>query len=99
MSNIGNELFGVFAGKSINGEESVTGIPDQLDNFAKFLKNSPGQGQDSKNLMEILPYLLTLQNMKETQYGRSWCKHKDFSAYFNVERKWDRIFNIFGGIS
>jgi hypothetical protein len=60
--------------------------------FAKHLEK-PIQ-HDNKNLLNVLPYLLELQNTKETQYGRSWCKHEDVSAFFNVERKWDRIFNI-----
>ena len=49
---------------------------------------------DNMNILEILPYLLELQNTKESQYGRSWCTHEDMSAFFNLERKWDRIFNI-----
>lgn len=65
-----------------------------LKDFVDYFFSQPLLNQDNKNLLGILPKLLTLQNSKESQYGRSWCKHKDFSAFFNVERKWDRIFNI-----
>lgn len=67
---------------------------DIIYKYAVYLESQPVLHHDNKNLLNILPYLLKLQNTKEGQYGRSWCKHKDFSAFFNVERKWDRIFNI-----
>ena len=50
--------------------------------------------KDNQNILEILPDLLTLQNEKGTIYGRSWCKHGDISAFFQIERKFDRIHNI-----
>ena len=70
----------------------------KLLGFAKYLDSQTVIQHDNANLLGILPYLLTLQNTKETQYGRSWCKHEDFSAFFNVERKWDRIYNIMGRV-
>ena len=49
---------------------------------------------DNVNILQMLPFLLKLQNDKARLYGRSWCKHGDMSAFFNIERKWDRISNI-----
>lgn len=49
---------------------------------------------DNINILGMMPVLLKLQNDKARLYGRSWCKHGDMSAFFNVERKWDRISNI-----
>ena len=51
---------------------------------------------DNQQILDILPDLLKLQNHKGLIYGRSWCKHEDLSAYFNLERKFDRISNIMG---
>lgn len=57
-------------------------------------------GTDNCNLMGLIPDLLTLQNNKERQYGRSWCMQADptgmgdVSAYFNLRRKYDRIDHI-----
>lgn len=49
---------------------------------------------DSENMLAIFPALIKLQNDKGNYYGRSWCRHGDLSAFFNLERKWDRIYNI-----
>lgn len=49
---------------------------------------------DNKNMMKVLPSILKLQNRKEATYGRSWCEYGDFSAFFNVDRKYARIRNI-----
>ena len=49
---------------------------------------------DSQNVLEIMPDLIKLQNDKANLYGRSWCKHGEISAFFNIERKWDRFQNI-----
>lgn len=62
--------------------------------FARYLDKQDKVNHDNTNLLELLPKALELQNTKEAQYGRSWCKHEDISAFFNLERKWDRIYNI-----
>ena len=49
---------------------------------------------DSQNVLGVVPNLVKLQDDKGKVYGRSWCKHGEISAFFNLERKWDRISNI-----
>lgn len=49
---------------------------------------------DSQNVLGVVPSLVKLQDDKGKVYGRSWCKHGEISAFFNLERKWDRISNI-----
>jgi len=68
-------------------EELMNGFSDYLDS-QEFLT------EDNVNMMAFLPRLLKLQNQKSMVYGRSYCKHKDMSIFFNVERKWDRVSNI-----
>lgn len=53
---------------------------------------------DNGNLLAVAAIAFQLQNAKELSYGRSWCKHGDLSAFFNLERKWDRIYNIMNGV-
>lgn len=62
--------------------------------FSDYLDSQDNFCVDNLNVMEIMPYLYQLQNEKGMAYGRSWCKHGDMSAFFNLERKWDRIQNI-----
>lgn len=49
---------------------------------------------DNLSILKVLPSVLTLQNQKESQYGSSWKKYQDTSAFFNLARKYDRIENI-----
>ena len=65
-----------------------------IKSFEEYLDNQDDLCVDNVNVLEVLPELLSLQNDKGVIYGRSWCKHGDLSAYFNLERKWDRIYNI-----
>ena len=65
-----------------------------LQGFSDYLSGQKDFCQDNINLLEILPDLLKLQNTKGLIYSRSWNKHGDLSAFFNLERKWDRIYNI-----
>ena len=65
-----------------------------LKGFSDYLNSQPELCVDNQNIMEIMPKLLKLQNEKGRVYGRSWCKHEDMSAYFQLERKFDRISNI-----
>jgi hypothetical protein len=62
--------------------------------FTDYVNSQESFCVDNANVMEIMPYLYKLQNEKGKAYGRSWCKHSDMSAFFNLERKWDRIQNI-----
>ena len=50
--------------------------------------------QDTKNLKEIIPSIIQLQDDKSKLYGRSWCKYGEVSAFFNLARKYDRLENI-----
>lgn len=75
----------------MNHEEKKAEI---LAGFEDYLNSQEDFCVDNLNIMEILPKLLKLQNQKGLIYGRSWCKHSDMSAFFNLERKWDRIYNI-----
>lgn len=65
-----------------------------LSRFEDYLASQDELSQDNLNVLAILPELLRLQNEKSLIYGRSWCKHGELSAFFNLERKWDRIQNI-----
>ena len=49
--------------------------------------------QDTVNLMKLIPTMLDLQNQKALAYGRSYAKHGEFSIFFNLDRKYDRIEN------
>lgn len=49
---------------------------------------------DSRNVLEIIPSLVKLQNSKGHQYGRSYCKFGEMSIFFNLSRKYDRVENI-----
>ena len=64
-----------------------------LSEMSNFMEHEP-LCPDSENMLAIFPALVKLQNDKGNFYGRSWCKHGDLSAFFNLERKWDRIYNI-----
>ena len=75
-----------------NGQEVLLAVLSYLE----YLNNEPSINHDNSNLLTILPFLLKLQNRKEAQYGRSWCKKGDVSAFFNIERKYDRVDNIMG---
>lgn len=59
-----------------------------------YIDSQPTLCKDNTNVLMAIPSLLQLQNDKGRVYGRSWCKHQDMSAFFNLERKWDRISNI-----
>ena len=65
-----------------------------LKDFEKYLQSQDTLCEDNINILTIMPALLQLQNTKGNIYGRSWCKHEDMSAFFNLERKFDRISNI-----
>lgn len=65
-----------------------------LTGWKEYFSCQTSLNHDNKNMLSILPDILKLQNEKERVYGRSWCKHGDLSAFFNLERKWDRIQNI-----
>lgn len=77
-------------------EASVENIvKDQLlESFKNYINSQKELSLDNFNVMKILPYILKLQNQKSLIYGRSYCKHGDFSIFLNTERKWDRISNI-----
>lgn len=49
---------------------------------------------DAQNVLKIVPDIVKLQDQKAKLYGRSWCRHGELSALFNMERKWDRISNV-----
>ena len=66
-----------------------------LKNFESYLDSQNELSEDNINSMLMLPAILELQNQKSLIYGRSYCKHGDTSIFFNVERKWDRVENIF----
>lgn len=66
-----------------------------LKNFESYLDSQNELSEDNINIMLMLPAILELQNQKSLIYGRSYCKHGDTSIFFNVERKWDRVENIF----
>ena len=66
-----------------------------LKNFESYLDGQNELSEDNINIMLMLPAILELQNQKSLIYGRSYCKHGDTSIFFNVERKWDRVENIF----
>lgn len=66
-----------------------------LKNFEFYLDSQNELSEDNINIMLMLPVILELQNQKSLIYGRSYCKHGDTSIFFNVERKWDRVENIF----
>lgn len=65
-----------------------------LTGWEEYFSCQTSLNHDNRNMLSILPDILKLQNEKERVYGRSWCKHGDLSAFFNLERKWDRIQNI-----
>ena len=65
-----------------------------IEGFKQYLDKQPEICKDNENVLRIMPALLQLQNDKGRVYGRSWCKHSDLSAFFNLERKWDRIYTI-----
>ena len=65
-----------------------------LEKFQKFLDSQEELVYDTKNMLDILPYILQLQAQKAAVYGRSYCRHGDLSIFLNTERKWDRISNI-----
>lgn len=65
-----------------------------LKGFQDYLNSQVELCKDNVNLLEIFPHLLKLQNEKGRVYGRSYAKHGDLSIFFNLERKWDRIYNI-----
>lgn len=65
-----------------------------LKGFSDYLDAQPELCKDNVNLMEMFPKFLALQNAKGRLYGRSYAKHGDLSIFFNLERKWDRIYNI-----
>ena len=65
-----------------------------LKGFSEYLDSQSELCEDNINLMEMFPKFLKLQNEKGRLYGRSYAKHGDLSIFFNLERKWDRIYNI-----
>lgn len=84
-----------------NMEESTDGLnplgtdeDNLLTCWKEYFSCQTSLNHYNKNMLSILPDILKLQNEKERVYGRSWCKHGDLSAFFNLERKWDRIQNI-----
>jgi hypothetical protein len=77
----------------IKGNKSSSVKRAVLD-MLQYINGEEVINHDNQNILAVLPYLLKLQNTKERQYGRSWCKHGDISAFFNIERKYDRISNI-----
>lgn len=79
---------------SNTAEELKNAKSKLLEGFENYLKTQSDLCVDNVNLLEILPDLLKLQNTKGLIYSRSWNKHGDLSAFFNLERKWDRIYNI-----
>ena len=62
--------------------------------LSDYIDSQEWMCEDNINILSMMPKLLKLQNDKAKLYGRSWCKHGDLSAFFNMERKWDRIQNI-----
>ena len=45
-------------------------------------------------MVEVIPYLIELQDDKGKLYGRSYARHGDISIFMNVERKFDRLANM-----
>lgn len=60
----------------------------------KKLEDITPNTQDTKNLLDVVPALVQLQDDKGKLYGRSYCKYGETSIFFNLSRKWDRIENI-----
>lgn len=73
-------------------------LSDKLDNiimkYKEVLSGETEFHEDNCKIQEILPYLVLLQNQKESFYGNSWRKYGDVSAFFNLARKFDRIDTI-----
>lgn len=90
-----NELGDILSSQGSNPDESLDSQKTELlKGFQEYLKSQSELCKDNLNLLEILPHLLKLQNEKGRVYGRSYAKHGDLSIFFNLERKWDRIYNI-----
>lgn len=90
-----NELRDILSSQGSNPDESLDSQKTELlKGFQEYLKSQSELCKDNLNLLEILPHLLKLQNEKGRVYGRSYAKHGDLSIFFNLERKWDRIYNI-----
>lgn len=68
-------------------------VSNSMMEVVEWLENN-SSNIDLRNMMSVLPSMLQLQNSKSKSYGRSWCRHGDLSAYFNLERKWDRLYNL-----
>lgn len=93
--NKNNSGLDILYSETSNGDEELKELKsDILKRFKTYLESQSELCVDNKNLLEILPDLLKLQNTKGLIYSRSWNKHGDLSAFFNLERKWDRIYNI-----
>jgi hypothetical protein len=84
--------------KSMETDNTIRPISETEDNlliqWTSVISQQDKMTQDYRNMLKILPFILQLQGDKGKMYGRSWCKHGDLSAFFNLERKWDRIQNI-----
>lgn len=73
-------------------------MSDKLDNilvkYREVLADEKELHEDNLKVQTIIPYLLKLQNQKESFYGNSWRQYGDMSAFFNLARKWNRIETI-----
>ena len=83
--------------ENTRNEMSTTKKEQDVTTALTMLKNLfdvDGNNQDLYNVLRVLPVLLRLQSQKAQYYGRSYCRHGQYSIFFNMERKWDRISNM-----
>lgn len=80
--------------KFLEKYEGDKGVQVSMFKLLKYLNEAEKINPDNRNLLEVIPYFLKLQNMKEASYGSSWNEYGHVSAFMNVDRKFARIRNI-----